>query len=149
MDKQKIIASLYETIGNIETMTDEEFAEKINEVNAEYEKVRATLIPDDPCPYGPDSRPVFPKASCRNKRARLLAARHKLRKLYDKTKHIYGVGAYYDTRKKRIIKDSINSSSERAACNRRFRRRWNNGRYDAVANGGAYRKHEEYWWSVL
>ena len=144
MNKQKVIESLYETIGNIETMTDEEFREKFEEVNKEYESLKETLTPDDLFPV----HPVFPKTIHRNKHYRTMMAKRRLKKLYEETKHIYGVGAYYDTRKKRIIKDSVNSASERTACNRRFRRRWKSGRYDTVANGGAYRKHEEYWWSV-
>ena len=145
MDKKKVLASLYETIGNIETMTDEEFREKFEEVNAEYEKLKTVLKPDDIFPV----HPVFPKAQRRNKRYRILMAKRRLKKLYNETKNIYGVGAYYDSYKKRIIKDSVNSASVRTACNRRFRRRWKNGRYDTVSNGAAYRKHEDYWWFVI
>ena len=144
MDKKKVLASLYETIGNIETMTDEEFREKFEEVNDEYEKLKTVLTPDDMVTV----KPAFPKAVRRNKRYRTLMAKRRLKKLYNETKNIYGVGAYYDSYKKRIIKDSVNKASVRAACNRRFRRRWKSRHYDTVANGAAYRKYEEYWWAV-
>lgn len=89
------------------------------------------------------------RAKRRNKRTRMRIAQRKLRKLYEETKHSYGVGAWYSERKHRIIKDSVNVASVRKECNRRFRRRFNNGHYENVANGGAYRKHEEYWWAVI
>ena len=89
------------------------------------------------------------RATRRNKRMRQKIARHKLAKLYTETKDKYGVGAWFNERKNRIIKDSIQNASVRTACNRRFRHRLNSGRYDTVANGGAYRKHEEYWWAIL
>lgn len=84
----------------------------------------------------------------RNKRTRLLIQKHKLSRLYEATKRKYGVGAYFSWQKGRIIKDSINSASIRKGCNRKFRRRLNRGVYERVENGGAYRKHEDYWWAV-
>ena len=84
-----------------------------------------------------------------NRYHRWLIGRRKLRNLYRKTRHKYGVGAYFDYYKHRIIKDSVNSKSIRQECNRRFRRRMNQYRYDTVANGAAYRKHEDYWWGVI
>lgn len=84
-----------------------------------------------------------------NKRTRALMRRRKLRKLYEETKNIYGVGAYFDHRKNRIVKDSVNRSDIRRDCNRRFRRRLNSNRYEKVDDGAAYRKYEEYWWSVI
>ena len=144
MNKNEIIKSLYETIGNIETMTEEEFREKFEQVNEEYESLKEALTPDDLFPV----HPVFPKTMHRNKRYRTLMAKRRLKKLYQETKNIYGVGAWYNSHKGRIIKDSINNKKERQLCNRRFRRRWKNGRYNEVADGGAYRKHEEYWWAV-
>ena len=43
-----------------------------------------------------------------NKRRRLIKGKNKLKKLYEDTKNCYGVGAYYDYHKKRIIKYSLN-----------------------------------------
>lgn len=88
------------------------------------------------------------RISPRNKYYRVLEERRRLRKLFSKTKNIYGVGAYFSKYKNRICKDSVNSKSVRKMCNRRFRRRLNQYRYATVPNGAAYRKHEEYWWSV-
>ena len=98
----------------------------------------------------PEDRVAFfiARAKRRNKRTRQRIAQHKLRKLFEETKRTYGVGAWYCEHKHRIIRDSVNSASVRKECNRRFRRRHNNGHYEEVANGGAYRKHEDYWWSV-
>lgn len=87
------------------------------------------------------------RVSRRNKYERVHVGRRRLKKLYEETKNIYGVGAYYDSRKGRLIKDSVNSASVRRSCNRRFRRRLNRGRFD-VMDGGAYRRYEEYWWTV-
>lgn len=89
------------------------------------------------------------RARRRNKRSRLLVRKQKLNRLFEETKNSYGVGVYYDKWKGRIVEDSLNKSSVRRECNRRFRRRVNHGRYSVVANGGAYRKHEEYWWSII
>lgn len=145
MDKQQLIDSLYETINNIRSMPEGEFREKMKTIDREYQKVHEALSPDSILSL----QPVFGKPVRRNKHTRFLIARRKLKKLYSKTKNVYGVGAYYDYRKKRIAKESVNSSAERTACNRRFRRRWKNGRYEDVANGSSYKKYEDYWWSVL
>ena len=101
------------------------------------------LLPEDRLPF------FLARAGRINKNVRRRIAKRKLRKLYEETKHIYGTGAWFNKHKNRIIKDSINRASVRRDCNRRFRRRFNNGRYEDVASGGAYRKHEEYWWSII
>ena len=100
------------------------------------------LLPEDRLPF------FIARVTRRNKRQRLRIGRHKLRKLYKETKNTYGVGAWFCEHKNRIIKDSINKSAIRKNCNRRFRRRYNNGRYEEVASGSSYKKHEDYWWEI-
>lgn len=99
----------------------------------------------------PEERVAFfmARAARRNKRSRRRIGKNKIVQLYKETKDKYGVGAYYDEHKKRIIRSSVNNASVRTSCNRRFRRRMNSGHYETIANGGAYRKYEEYWWAVI
>jgi len=89
------------------------------------------------------------RATRRNKRSRIDTKKRKIQKLYDKTKTLYGTGAYYDALKKRFVRYSVNNASIRTLCNRRFRHNLKSGKYETVADGGAYRKHEDYWWIVF
>ena len=90
-----------------------------------------------------------PKKKVRpNRYERKRISHHKLNALYNETKEKYGVGAYFDRYKKRIIRDSVNSKSVRRMCNRRFRKRHNSGIYENVQNGSSYKKYEDYWWNV-
>ena len=75
--------------------------------------------------------------------------RRRLRKLYDVTKRYYGAGVYFDRYKNRLVRYTCNSKSVRRMLNRIFRRRVNRNLDYAVANDGGYRKHTEYWWSIL
>ena len=100
------------------------------------------LLPEDRIPY------FKARAERRNKLTRRNIKKQKLRKLYDSTKTKYGVGAYMDTEKQRLVRYSVNNAGIRTFCNRRFRRRLNGSNYEDIGNGGSYRKHEEYWWSV-
>ena len=147
MSKQEMVLNgLYEMLWNIASLTKEEFEEKFTEINEEYNKLhdvftkKGNFITNDV---------NYEKTKIRNKRMRKRIERHKLQKLYEETKYKYGVGVYYSEQKKRLIKDSVNKSSVRKACNRHFRRRLNRGELDGVSNGGSYRKHEDYWWAVI
>ncbi len=67
--------------------------------------------------------------------------KRRLRKLYEQTKNWYGSGAYYSTRKKRIVRYMIRPFKGkywRRVSNRRVRK------YEGVLNGGEYRKVFDY-----
>ena len=145
MSKQEMVLNgLYEMLWNIASLTGKEFEEKFTEINEEYNKLYDTFIAKET----EEDTKYENKIKVRNKRMRKRIERHKMKKLYEETKHKYGVGAYYSEQKKRIIKDSVNNADVRKACNRRLRRKLNRWDLDEIPNGGSYRKHEEYWWAV-
>lgn len=83
----------------------------------------------------------------RNKYLRILWKRKRVLRLYRETRRKYGVGLYYCHDKQRLVRYTVNKKSVRTMCNRKFRKRMK--QYcEPVSDGGAYRKHEEYWWSV-
>ena len=71
----------------------------------------------------------------------------KLRKLYENTKNWYGAGAYYDERKKRIIRYSCHCKYFKKLSRRIARRKLNN--CDDRYCGSQYKKLFDYWWTIL
>ena len=97
----------------------------------------------------PNMEDATEKKDWRNKRTRWLAGHRKLMRLYDRTKdHFAYTGAWMDENG-RIRRYSYHQASVRRMFNRRFRHRWKQYRYDTVANGNAYRRHEEYVWAIV
>lgn len=72
----------------------------------------------------------------------------RLVKLYENTKNSYGRGAYYDKKKKRLIRYTVRRN---ANLPRFYRKRANRAvrRNPEVLNHGAYRKQFDYWWELL
>lgn len=73
----------------------------------------------------------------------------RLKKLYESTKHSYGRGAYYDTKKKRFIRYTARRKSAyprflRKKANRTVRRNKSES-----MNHGSYRKQFDYWWELF
>ncbi len=73
--------------------------------------------------------------------------KRRLKKLYNETKYGYGVGAFYDENKNRIIKYSCHNKWTKEHCRRMIRRRLKNkfGNY----SGCIYKKLYDYWWEIL
>ena len=77
-----------------------------------------------------------------------LREKRKLKKLHEETKNSCLGGAYYDDRKKRIVKYSLNSGSGttkaiRRQANKRIRKQ------DEAYQGGEYKKAYDYWWEII
>ena len=89
------------------------------------------------------------KCQSRSNHPRRMEQKRRLTRLFEETKRKYGVGVFFSVEKQRLIRDTVNNKNTRQACNRRFRHRMNRWRYDKVQDGGAYRKHEEYWWAII
>ena len=73
--------------------------------------------------------------------------KRRLKKLYEKTKYGYCAGAWYDERKKRIIRYSCHIKSEKKWCKRLTRRKLN--RLSENYSNCAYKKIYDYWWQIL
>lgn len=88
----------------------------------------------------------------RNKRWRRLIGENRLKRLYHATKSSWGAGAYYDKKRSRIRKYSLNSAALRRALNRSLRRKLKEN-VDSVKyeqfSPGAYRKMKDYWWELM
>lgn len=75
----------------------------------------------------------------------------RLRNLYQKTKHNYGKGVYYDTDKERYIRFQMSRKGRgnfvsyvKKKCNRAIRR----NKLLISGNRGSYRKVSELWWEI-
>ena len=79
------------------------------------------------------------KRKCEEKR--------RLKKLYEKTKHTYGTGVWFNKDKNRYIKYSCHNKWLKTHCRRMVRRRMKNIGMSPKGNG--YRKLFDYWWELL
>lgn len=71
----------------------------------------------------------------------------RLKKLYNETKNGFGVGAYYNEKKKRYIKYSPSNTPGYAKSLRRIsNRRVRKG--DIPLKGSSYKKMYDYWWEL-
>ncbi|MBO5015054.1 MAG: hypothetical protein J6C92_04500 [Bacteroidaceae bacterium] len=75
--------------------------------------------------------------------------KRRLVKLYEETKNTYGRGAYYDKRKKRLIRYTVRQNANlprfyRKRANRAVRRN-----KAEILNHGGYRKQYDYWWELF
>ncbi|MBQ6627897.1 MAG: hypothetical protein IJH65_03620 [Methanobrevibacter sp.] len=77
---------------------------------------------------------------------RKMIENRRLKKLYQATKNWYGAGAYYDERKKRIIKYTCNSKEVRKLSSKIIRRKLN--RTEDRYNGSKYKRLFDYWWTI-
>ena len=71
----------------------------------------------------------------------------RLKKLYEKTRHAYGAGVWFDESKGRYIKYSCHNKWLKTHCRRIIRRRMKNIGMPRKGNG--YRKLFDYWWELL
>ena len=71
----------------------------------------------------------------------------RLKKLYEKTRHSYGAGVWFDEMKGRYIKYSCHNKWLKTHCRRIIRRRMKNIGMSRKGNG--YRKLFDYWWELL
>jgi len=72
--------------------------------------------------------------------------KRRLKKLYEKTKTYYGAGAYYDSKKNRYIRYSMDHNLTtyfKKVGNHRVRRA------EECKNGKFYRRIFDYWWTIL
>ena len=72
----------------------------------------------------------------------------RIKKLYEQTRTSYARGAYYDKKKKRIIRYHMRQNSNvprfyRKQANRAVRREKGD-----ILNHGGYRKQYDYWWEL-
>lgn len=73
--------------------------------------------------------------------------KHRLKKLYDKTKHSYGCGAWYYEKQDRLIRYSCHNKWLRRYCRKMSRRKMNNQM--KLYSKGDYNRLFDYWWWVL
>ena len=88
----------------------------------------------------------------RNKRWRRLIGENKLKRLYHATKSSWGAGAYFDEKRNRIRRYSLNSAALRRSLNRSLRRKLNenlDGIQHEHFSPGTYRKMKDYWWELM
>lgn len=76
---------------------------------------------------------------------RSIETKRRLNNLYRQTKYAYGAGAYFDEKKNRLIKYSVNNKTIKLICRRTTRRHIAND--DNTMRGG-YRKYYDYWWEI-
>lgn len=71
----------------------------------------------------------------------------RLEKLYEKTKHGYSAGAYYDRDKGRYVRYSCHNKFLRKLSRKRIR---NAEKTDAPSRQkGRYKRLYDYWWNLL
>lgn len=77
---------------------------------------------------------------------RSIETKRRLKRLLLKTKRYYGVGAYFDSRKNRIIRYSCHNEWVKTHSRRITRRKLK--LTDDVYNGCSYKKLYDYWWEI-
>ena len=75
--------------------------------------------------------------------------KRELQKLYDKTKHSYGSGAWFDREKQRFIRYSPSDSSAYPKYLKRLSNKRVRKYIGCLPNGCSYRKLFDYWWELL
>jgi hypothetical protein len=79
----------------------------------------------------------YKRSKCRNDR---------LKKLYAETKNYYGLGVYYDKKKKRLIRCYISKRGRR-----RYYKRYSNKlvrREKVIGDYGYFKKVYDLWWNL-
>ena len=73
--------------------------------------------------------------------------KRRLKKLYDKSKFLYGMGAYWDEDKNRFIRYSCHNRLTKLYCRRITRKRLKNN-YNCYSDC-LYKRLYDYWWEIL
>ena len=74
--------------------------------------------------------------------------KRKLKRLYEKTKHQYGTGVWYDDRKNRFIRYSCHNTWLKRYCSKITRTRMKNILENSKSKA-EYKKIFDYWWNLI